>query len=189
VLKRGGRAAISDIVCDEVVPAHLQADPELWAGCISGALREDELLEAFADAGFYGITVASRQAEPWRVVEGIEFRSLTIVAYKGKEGPCIERNQAVIYKGPWKRVVDDDGHTLVRGQRMAVCDKTFQIYQREPYRDQVLAVEPYEPIPLEEAGEFDCRRTAIRHPRETKGLDYKVTTEAAAPSCGPDDCC
>lgn len=32
VLKKGGRAAISDIVSDEDVPAHLQNDPELWSG-------------------------------------------------------------------------------------------------------------------------------------------------------------
>src|SRR5579883_2373763 len=37
VLHRGGRAVISDIVCDEDVPPHLQSDPELWSGCISGA--------------------------------------------------------------------------------------------------------------------------------------------------------
>ena len=64
-------------------------------------------------------------AKPYRTVEGVEFRAVTVTAYKGKEGPCIERNQAVIYRGPWKQVLDDDGHTLERGARMAVCDKTF----------------------------------------------------------------
>ncbi len=37
VLKRGGRAAISDIVSDEDIPEHLRNDPELWSGCISGS--------------------------------------------------------------------------------------------------------------------------------------------------------
>src|SRR5437660_1542566 len=94
VLRRGGRAAISDIVADEDVPADLQADPELWSGCISGALREDAFLAAFEAAGFHGIRLAERRAEPWRIVRGIEFRSVTVVAYKGKQGPCLERNQA-----------------------------------------------------------------------------------------------
>lgn len=31
VLRKGGRAVISDIVCDEPVPTHLQNDPELWS--------------------------------------------------------------------------------------------------------------------------------------------------------------
>src|SRR6266480_7995103 len=40
VLKNGGRAVIADIVSDEPVPAHLQNDPALWSGCISGAFTE-----------------------------------------------------------------------------------------------------------------------------------------------------
>ena len=77
---RGGRAIVSDIVCDEDVPASLQADPELWSGCVSGAFREDEFLEAFAAAGFYGITILEWSAEPWRVAGGIEFRSVTVTS-------------------------------------------------------------------------------------------------------------
>ncbi len=190
VLKRGGRVAISDIVADEDIPQHLQADPELWSGCISGAFREDLFIEAFEKAGFYGIEIVKRDEKPWRVIEGIEFRSVTIVAYKGKQGECRERNQAVIYKGPWKKVIDDDGHVLERGARMAVCDKTFQIYSREPYASQIIAVEPIETIELNDAREFDCRRTAKRDPRETKGLEYNVTILTDEAACGPQgNCC
>jgi len=99
---------ISDIVSDEDVPERLQNDPALWSGCISGAMREDRFLQAFVDAGLYGAQVAAYQTEPWAVVEGIEFRSVTVVAHKGKEGPCLERHQAVVYRGPFKEVVDDD---------------------------------------------------------------------------------
>ncbi len=188
VLRRGGRVAISDIVADEDVPEHLQADPELWSGCISGAFREDLFIEAFENAGFYGIEIVKRDEKPWRVVEGIEFCSVTVVAYKGKQGECRERNQAVIYKGPWKKVIDDDGHVLERGARMAVCDKTFQIYNREPYASQMIAVSPIENIELGDAAEFDCRRTAKRHPRETKGMDYNAT-DLSGELCADDGCC
>lgn len=188
VLKRGGRVAISDIVADEDVPQHLQDDPALWSGCISGAFREDLLIEAFEKAGFYGIEIVKRDENPWQTVEGIEFRSVTIIAYKGKQGTCLERNQAVIYKGPWKKVLDDDGHMLERGARMAVCDKTFKIYGKEPYASQIELIEPIEDITLENAADFDCKRTARRHPRETKGLEYNVTQ--IGENCGIDgDCC
>lgn len=179
VLRLGGRAVISDIVSDEAVPEHLQRDPELWSGCISGALTETGFLDAFERAGFYGIEIVKRDEQPWRTVEGIEFRSVTIRAYKGKEGPCFERNQAVIYKGPFKEVLDDDGHRLKRGVRHAVCDKTFQLYRKEPYRGHFDLVEPHTTVPRENAQPFDCRRAAPRHPRETKGQDYKLTTEAS----------
>ncbi len=188
VLKRGGRAAISDIVSDEVVPGDLRQDPELWSGCISGAFTEAGLLEAFEEAGFHGMSLARRDETPWRTVRGIEFRSVTVVAWKGKQGPCMERRQAVIYKGPWKYVLDDDGHRLERGQRMAVCDKTFQLFTQGPYQDQVIPVLPIEEVPLEGAAAFACHKNAVRSPRETKGLDYDATTEAGD-CCGPDGCC
>ncbi|MDQ3331297.1 MAG: methyltransferase domain-containing protein [Planctomycetota bacterium] len=188
VLKVGGRCVISDIVCDEDVPEDLQKDPQLWSGCISGAFREDLLLKLFEDAGFYGIQMIERTNDPWQTIRGIEFRSVTVQAFKGKQGPCFERNQAVIYKGPWRKVTDDDGHVLERGRRAAVCDKTFRLYQREPYRDQFYFVEPREPVAIEAAKPFDCRGSAIRHPRQTKGLDYDATTEASK-CCGPDGCC
>jgi len=188
-LRRGGRCVISDIVSDEDVPDKLKRDPELWSGCISGAFREDAFLEAFEKAGFYGIEIAARQEEPWAVVEGIEFRSVTVIAYKGKEGPCIERNQAVIYKGPWRSVTDDDGHTLVRGRPMAVCDKTFHIYSRPPYSEEIIPVPPHEEVPADEARPFDCKRDRPRHARETKGRDYDVTIEPDSSDCSGPDCC
>ncbi|MEE9218719.1 MAG: methyltransferase domain-containing protein [Acidobacteriota bacterium] len=193
VLRRGGRIAISDIVSDEEVPARMKQDPELWSGCISGAFREDLFLKAFEDAGFHGIQITSRQEKPWRVVEGIEFRSVTVTAYKGKQGPCWERKQAVVYLGPWREVVDDDGHRLVRGERVAVCDKTYHLLTSEPYTGRVAPIEPYVNIPLEEAKPFACKGYVRRHPKETKGEDYNITTEAAGPCCSPDsndsDCC
>lgn len=189
VLRRGGRAVISDIVSDEDVPEALQRNPELWAGCISGAMREDRFLEAFERAGLYGITLVQRPQKPWRTVEGIEFRSVTVVAWKGKEGPCWDRKQAVIYKGPFKEVTDDDGHVLRRGVRVAVCDKTFQLYSKAPYAEHLERVEPLEEVPLEQARAFPCGVSMlVRDPSETKGGDYKLTTEAAS-SCSTGGCC
>ena len=188
VLKKGGRAVISDIVSDENVPEHLQNDPELWSGCISGALTEEGFLQAFSDAGFYGIQILKRDAEAWQTVEGIEFRSVTIEAFKGKQGACFERNQAVVYRGPFKEVLDDDNHRMERGLRYAVCDKTYNIYRKAPYRDYFEFIEPINPIPLEDATPFDCSRTNLRDPRETKGVDYRATTDASN-CCDGGSCC
>ncbi|GMR13020.1 MAG: methyltransferase domain-containing protein [Gemmatimonadota bacterium] len=185
VLRNGGRAVISDIVSDEPVPEALQRDADLWTGCVSGALTEEGFLAAFEDVGFYGIRVLERPTEPWQTVGGIEFRSLTVEAFKGKDGLCWERNQAVIYKGPFKEVLDDDGHKLIRGSRQAVCDKTFRILSQAPYAEHFDLVEPRVDIPLDDAKPFDCSRTALRHPRETKGEDYDVTTDAQAACCDP----
>lgn len=188
VLKKGGRVAISDIVSDEPVPDPLKADPELWSGCVTGAFLEEEFLRAFEEAKFFGIRIEEMRSEPYRTVQGIEFRSVTVTAYKGKEGPCIERNQAVIYRGPWKQVVDDDNHVLARGERVAVCDKTYRLYAKLPYGDQFILIPPREEVPWDGAGVFDCSRDHRRHPRETKGMDYKLT-EPSGGACGPGGSC
>ena len=146
----------------------------------------------FEEAGFYGVEILNYHNNPWQVIDGIEFRSLTVRAYKGKEEPCLERKQAVIYKGPWRKVVDDDGHTFHRGQRMAVCDKTFNImtHPEGPYGDQIIPILPQEDIPLDSALLFDCRRHTQRHPHEMKGLEYRETRRdsAALCDCGPGGC-
>lgn len=193
VLKKGGRAVISDIVSDEHVPEEMRNDPELWSGCISGAFTEEDFLAAFENAGFYGLQILKRDAKPWRTVQGIEFRSVTVEAFKGKQGKCFERNQAVIYRGPFKEVLDDDNHRMERGKRYAVCDKTYNLYKKVPYRDSFEFVDPIVDVAIEQAEPFDCSRTALRHPRETKGHDYNATTEAKNPEgfrgCDGGGCC
>jgi len=189
VLKKGGRAAISDIVSDESVPQKLQEDPKLWSGCISGAFQEKEFFKAFEEAGFYGIKIEKFDERPWRIVRGIEFRSMTITACKGKEGPCWEGNQAVIYRGPWKQVVDDDGHVLKRGVRTAVCDKTFQIYSKAPYQDEFILVPPSKDIPLSKAKHFDCHRQMERDPRETKGKRFTKPSAMKSVCMDGGGCC
>lgn len=188
VLKPGGRAVISDIVCDEPPTENILNDPELWSGCIAGAFLEDEFLDMFSRNNFYGIEIVSRQSEPWQVIDDIEFRSLTVRAFKGKEGPCLERRQAVVYKGPWKSVKDDDGHTFCRGQRMAVCDKTFKIMTNPagPYTRDVIGLEPENLIPLDDAEEFDCKPNQVRDPGIVKG--NKPRQVNGDDCCGP-SCC
>ena len=83
VLRPGGRAVISDIVSNQAVPMALRNDPELWSGCISGAMTEGAFLKAFENAGFEQVQLVERGAEPWRVVERIEFTSVTVAASKG----------------------------------------------------------------------------------------------------------
>jgi arsenite methyltransferase len=77
---------------------------------------------------------------------------------------------------------------LERGQRMAVCKKTFEIYQKEPYAEQIIAVNPIEEVAEDTAKSFDCKRSVKRHPRETKGLDYDVT-DISKELCSTDGCC
>lgn len=191
VVKTGGRVAISDIVCDEDVPEELQNDPTLWSGCLSGAFREDRFVEAFAAAGFHGVHIAKRDPQPWQVVEGIEFRAVTVVAYKGKAGPCRDAHQAVIYPGPWSEVRDDDGHIYKRGERVAVCAKTYRLLTSEPYADQLIPVPPYQAVDETSAQPWPCDAYLTRDPKQTKNgtmpTDYGSGANTAC--CDDSGCC
>ncbi|HHH36981.1 MAG TPA: methyltransferase domain-containing protein [Gammaproteobacteria bacterium] len=180
VLKPGGRVAIADIVSDEPVPAHLKADPELWSGCISGAFQEQDFIRGFRDAGFLAVRVDKWDGAPWRVVEGIEFRSVTLTAVKGEGSECLDRGQAVIYRGPYAEVHDDEGHVFPRGERMAVCERTYRLLTEGPYGEDFIGISPAAPREVRPW----CAPPGTRRPAsETKGAAHD------SGGCGTDGCC
>ena len=183
VLKVGGRIAISDIVSDELSPEHLKRDEKLWSGCISGAFQEAEFGELLEDVGFYGVMIDKFDERPWQIVEGIEYRSMTVLAWKGDPGIEYDKNQAVMYKGPWKEVCDEQGRTFVRGKRMAVGDKTFAAMQKEPYKAHMELIEPL--VAVSDDVPLGCCSFKERKPEETKRGAKKVTTDPSQSS----SCC
>jgi SAM-dependent methyltransferase len=61
VLKPGGHFSISDVVLVGTLPAQLQGAAEMYAGCVSGALQEDDYLGIINELGFEEITVQKRK--------------------------------------------------------------------------------------------------------------------------------
>lgn len=155
VLRVGGRAVISDIVSDRDVPQHLRDDADLWSGCISGAFREDKFLEAFQDAGFYGIEIVSRQTEAWQTVEDIAFRSVTVRAYKADQNASDEHaGQYAVYNGPYAAVLDEAGLELQRGVVTPITSGQFGRLAGPPYDKSVTllgATSNNEPVHSNEA--------------------------------------
>ncbi len=184
VLKPGGRVAISDIVSDEYVPASLQQDPTLWSGCISGAFQEEEFLEVFAEAGFAAVAYDKWDAAPWQVVEDIEFRSVTLTATKPTGSECIDRGHAVIYKGPFSSVWDDEGHEFPRGARMAVCERTFDYLTTGPLASSFIGIAPET---LAEPRVYCAPIGTRRPPAETKGGLH--SGEGCTPGGSGGGCC
>ena len=183
VTKPGGRVAISDIVSDEYVPQHLKDDPTLWSGCISGALQEQEMLDDFVKAGFVAVAYDKWENEPWQVVEGIEFRSVTITATKPKADPCLDVGHAVIYRGPYSEVYDDEGHVYPRGQRIATCARSFELMTQGVYGDDFIGITPKV---LQEPRTWCSPAGTVRSASETKGGRHTGSSEC----CSDDgDCC
>jgi SAM-dependent methyltransferase len=57
VLRPRGRLAVADVVAQGELPPGLRADMEAWAGCVAGALHEDEYRAKLEAAGFERVEV------------------------------------------------------------------------------------------------------------------------------------
>jgi len=57
VLKPGGHFSISDIVLIGELPDSLQQDAEMYAGCVSGAIKKQDYLAFIREAGFVNLSL------------------------------------------------------------------------------------------------------------------------------------
>lgn len=87
VLKPGGRFAVSDVVTRGAIPEEIRRNLLLWAGCVAGALEENEYRGKLAAAGFEQVGI-----EPTRVYRLED--ALSFLEGKGldleKIGPLVE---------------------------------------------------------------------------------------------------
>jgi len=87
-LKPGGRICVSDIVTHGELPQSVRDDLVQWAGCVAGALKEDDYLERIRSAGFVGLekqdAVLDRNKGDAARAVGAPIASITVKAYKPK---------------------------------------------------------------------------------------------------------
>ena len=186
VLRKNGRLLVACLTADEQPTSEVEIGLGSWSA-VRLPLEADGAAE-LGSAGFHGMTYHALVDRPVRIVKGIELRAFLIDAYKGKQGICLDQGHAVIYRGPWREVLDDDDHRYPRVRRVAVCAKTHELLMRPPYREDFISVAPYVHVPLDQAPLFDCNTPALRDPAITKGRVSLVDPGRAgiAPACcGP----
>jgi len=144
VLRPGGRIAISDNVSSVDVSNDIKNDPQLWATCYGGVFQEQKFYAELEAAGFAGIRIEVRREIPNRSIGNVHFRSVTVTATKPsalRESCCgNKRAQEVVYRGPWKEVVDDRGNQFKRGHLTAVTSAQWETLSRNSYRDEMIFV-------------------------------------------------
>lgn len=140
ILKNHGRFVISDIVSDTEVPEDMRSDKKLWGECVSGAETQQNLMETAKTAGFYGISTEHDYI--WKEVNGIKFSSVTFRGWKFTKGKeCVYKGQYAIYKGPFRNVSDDDGHTYQAGEPVEICTDTTTKLTRPPYLGSFILID------------------------------------------------
>lgn len=178
VLKPGGKVIASVMLSDEYINYEIE---NLYIE------HEREVFEWFSEAGFYGMNFITQKNSPVKIYENSEIRTFIVEGFRPKQVVCMDYGDAVIYPGPWKEVYDDDGHKFIRGERMALCHKTYEVMSNAPYSDQFIFVPSYVKVLEEDATKFDCDTPQIRDPKVTKGLkktiDAKLNTENLDTPC------
>lgn len=133
VLKPRGRLVLSDPTCETAMPENLKNDERLRALCLSGAMPLKDYIKMITDVGFG--TVEIRAKRPYRILdpkhydtnELIFIESVEVCAIKDpmpEDGPCVFTGKTSIYYGNEDFFDDKKGHTLLKNQPLAICDKT-----------------------------------------------------------------
>lgn len=117
VLKPGGRLVISDVVTETEPGVSIRADHRLIGECIGGAMVQETLFYLLAELGFVNASIVKRF--PYRTVQGHSFHSITFCARKPIDAKKVEACD-VVYAGPFRSVVTDNGFTLHKGVRTRV---------------------------------------------------------------------
>ncbi len=133
VLKPHGRLVLSDPICQQGIPEHLQADDRLRALCLSGSLPLQQYIDMITEVGFG--TVEIRAKRPYRILASPEYdtqeqlyiESVEVCAIKDPmpaDGPCVFTGKTAIYFGQEESFDDNKGHVMTPNTPLPVCDKT-----------------------------------------------------------------
>lgn len=85
MLKPRGRLAVSDVVVRGNMPAEIRRSVELWIGCVSGALEEEQYWQKLQATGFEEVTLEPTRiyrvedAREFLVAQGIDFETIALV--------------------------------------------------------------------------------------------------------------
>lgn len=169
VLKKNGRLLMTVLMADEIIRVPLPMTVGGWKA--SQFPIETEIFMELERAGYHGMRYINYEMPETIEHANVELGLVVIEAHKGKQGECLDQGHAVIFRGPWREVYDDDGHRYGRGERTAVCAKTYAILMQAPYADFFFGLPCRAAPPLKDSPAFDCATPAIRHPRITKGIE------------------
>ena len=82
VLKPRGRLTVSDIVSERALPDEIKNDPAAWAGCIAGALEQQEYLRKIKEIGFRDVQVIASKEFHIESKEGETLEKLLSITVK-----------------------------------------------------------------------------------------------------------
>lgn len=120
VLKPGGRFAVSDVVVRGGMAPAIRRHMELWAGCIAGALEEQDYRDKLQAAGFVAIEI-----EPTRVYRAADAREFLAGSGLPEIDKVAEQVDGQFFSGFIRAVKPE---TSRRPEELRASTKTIQVF-------------------------------------------------------------
>lgn len=137
VLRPGGQVLLHVLTGARALPAGVAPKLRGPAAAVEQVPFDRELVAELEAAGFTGIAYAKFGASPCFHYEGVEMRETKLIGFK--PAPLAGSSfGAVMYKGPFRELRDDQGRVFRRGQRVAVDEATYGALRAGPAADQFL---------------------------------------------------
>jgi hypothetical protein len=90
-------------------------------------------LDGMVTEGFTGIH--QMKYYTWQIIDGIHFLSITLTGYKLPEAPAVNGIRFATLRGPFSRLVDEQGQAFQRGAASAIDARTATRLQTPPSAD------------------------------------------------------
>ena len=99
VLKSGGQVSISDIVLGDDLPDEVVASVDALVGCVAGAIKEGDYLEAMREAGLVDVEVTERLVYKEEHIQG--FLSEDEESFEEETKDLFERHRGQVIGNIW----------------------------------------------------------------------------------------
>lgn len=130
-LKPGGQVMLHTLTCEEPVTGELQLPgPAAYVKHVPVRL---DLMTALEEAGFVDLRLTTFRSGACFEHQGTALRETQIVANRPVE--CSAKTCAIVFKGPFQSVTDDEGHVWRRGEPTTVSWNRWVWLQRGPLAD------------------------------------------------------
>jgi catechol 2,3-dioxygenase-like lactoylglutathione lyase family enzyme len=137
VLRPGGHVLLHVLTGTRALPAGIVPKLPGPAAAVEQVPLDQELIAELEAAGFTGIEYVKFGASPCFHYEGVEMRETKLMGFRPAPLAGLPFG-AVMYKGPFRELRDDQGRVFRRGQRVTVDEATYGSLRSGPAADQFL---------------------------------------------------
>ena len=99
-----------------------------------------DVVERLKSAGFGNVEIIKFTDKPWFELGGVPLREVKIVGYRPITNSDLGA-RSVLYRGPFARLVTDDGDRFTRGERVTIPDRVWNMLRRGASADSFVFFE------------------------------------------------